>query len=358
MHKPAPAQACAIGELPPLNPRDPAEILTALRLRWKRRRLLFRALRKRRQLRAVADRTGAIRPEDILAALTVRNELARLPHFLDHYRRLGVGHFLIVDNGSTDGTTAYLRGQPDVSLWLTEASYKLSRFGLDWLTWIMIRHAHDHWCLTLDADEILIYPYWETRDLRALTARLEAQGRDSMGAVMLDLYPRDRLSSGDFAGGDPLQALQWFDSGNLSVQVQPGLRNLWIQGGPRSRLFFADEPRKGPTLNKVPLVRWNRRFAYVNSTHAILPRRLNRIYDETGGETLSGVLLHTKFLPMAAEKAAEEKQRGQHFANSARYEGYYDGLVADPVLWCSNSTRLTGWRQLEARGMMSRGGWI
>lgn len=307
----------------------------------------------------LADRTAAIRPADILGALTVRNELARLPFFLAHHRALGVGHFLIVDNASDDGTAEYLRDQPDVSLWQTSDSYKLSRFGLDWLTWLQIRHAHGHWCLTLDADEILIYPYWETRDLRALTAHLQAEGRWSFGAVMLDMYPQGRLSDRPYsAGSDPFADLAWFDGGNLTVQVQPRMRNLWIQGGVRSRMFFADQPRKGPTLNKVPLVRWNRRFAYVNSTHALLPRRLNRVYDETGGETLSGVLLHSKFLPVVIGKSAEEKQRGEHFANSARYQDYYDSLIHDPVLWCDRSSRLTGWRQLEAMGLMSRGGWI
>ena len=52
---------------------------------------------------------------------------------LDHHRKLGVRHFLIVDNASTDGT-AQLLDQPDISLWTTSASYKASRFGMDWLT--------------------------------------------------------------------------------------------------------------------------------------------------------------------------------------------------------------------------------
>lgn len=331
----------------------------AWRLRWKRRRLLWRALRKRRQLHALADRTASIRPGAILGALTLRNEALRLPHFLDHHRRLGVEHFLVVDNGSTDGTLDLLRDQPDVSLWSTPDSYKRARFGMDWLTLLMMRHAHGHWCLTLDADEILVYPYWESRDLRALTRQLEAEGRESFGAVMLDMYPEGRLSAAGYrAGQDPFDTLGWFDAGNLIVQVQPRMRNLWIQGGVRSRLFFADAPRKGPTLNKLPLIRWNRRYAYVNSTHAALPRRLNRVYDETGGEALSGVLLHSKFLPVAVEKSAEEKHRAEHFANSGQYDAYYDSLVADPVLHCAHSTRLTGWRQLEALGLMSRGGWI
>ena len=59
----------------------------------------------------VSDKTGQIAPDDILAMATVRNEVVRLPFFLDHYRKLGVGHFLFVDNGSDDGTRAYLEGQ-------------------------------------------------------------------------------------------------------------------------------------------------------------------------------------------------------------------------------------------------------
>ena len=179
---------------------------TLYRLRWKRRRLLFRALRKRRQLTAVVDRTSAIRPDAILCFSTVRNETVRLPYFLDHHRRLGVDHFLIVDNASDDGTADYLAAQPDVSVWSTGASYRLSRFGVDWLTWLQCRYAHGHWCLTLDADEILIYPHHDTRPLGALTEWLDEAGRPSFGALMLDLYPKGRLGDRTYeAGQDPIE---------------------------------------------------------------------------------------------------------------------------------------------------------
>ena len=281
---------------------------TSYRLRWKRRRLLFRALRKRRQLSPVVDRTGAIRAGDILCFSTVRNERVRLPWFLDHHRRLGVAQFLFVDNASDDGTVEYLSGEPDVSLWSTPASYKLSRFGIDWLTWLMIRHGHDHWCLTLDADELLIYPHHDTRPLPALTEWLDDAGRRSFGALMLDLYPKGPLAGQTYrAGDDPVAVLPWFDRGNYMIQRQPTLQNLWIQGGVRARAFFAAEPRRAPTLSKTPLVRWDRRFAYVTSTHSLLPRHLNHVYDEAGGEKTSGILLHTKFLNTVVEKSREEE---------------------------------------------------
>lgn len=335
------------------------DMVKAYRLRWKRRRLLSRSFRSRRDLTAVSDRTAAIRRGDILAFSTIRNESVRLPWFLDHYRRLGVTQFLIVDNASDDGSTEYLAAQPDVSLWVTGASYKASRFGVDWLTWLQMRHGHGHWCLTVDADELLIYPYWDTRDLRALTEWLDRQARPMFGAMMLDLYPKGPVADHIYRPGqDPLDVLHWFDPSGYGIRVQEPMRNLWIQGGPRGRMFFDAEPRRAPTLNKVPLVKWHWRYAYVNSTHSLLPPRLNRIYDTDGGEAPSGLLLHTKFLHTIVERAAEEKRRGEHFSNSTQYDRYYDALTENPDFWTPQSRRLTTWRGLEALGLMSRGGWI
>jgi hypothetical protein len=335
------------------------ELWTAYWLRLRRRRLLWRAFRARHQLRRVADRSQSIRRGDILAFATVRNEIERLPFFLAHYRRLGVDHFLFVDNASTDGTRELLAAQPDVSLWSSSASYKRSRFGVDWLGWLLIRHGHGHWCLTLDADEILIYPHHDTRPLRALTEWLDENKVAAFGAMMLDMYPEGPLNAQVYEpGSDPFEILGWFDAGNYSARIQPMLQNLWLQGGVRTRCFFADNPRASPTLDKTPLVKWHRRYAYVNSTHTMLPRRLNRTYEQGGGERASGVLLHTKFLHTIVERSREEKARGEHFGRPAAFDHYYDGLVANPVLWCARSTRYTGWRQLEARGLMSRGGWV
>ncbi|WP_438361543.1 glycosyltransferase family 2 protein [Palleronia pontilimi] len=345
----------------PATPQDRSAraLWQAYRWRWGRRRLLARALAKRRQLRVVADRTSSIAPGAVLAFLCLRNEAQRLPYLLQHYRGLGVDHFLVVDNGSDDGSDALLSGEPDISLWRTDASYRLARFGLDWVTWLQIRHGHGHWCLTVDADELLVYPFWQTRPLPALCHELARRGRSSMAALMLDLYPKGRVGDTPYrAGDDPLDRIDWFDAGNYTIRRQPGQDSLWVQGGPRARCFFADAPRRAPTLNKLPLVFWNRRHVYLNSTHAALPPRLNRAYDDDGGEQLSGALLHTKFLDQIVTRSGEERLRGEHFANSALYDRYYEALTENPTLWTPQSTRYRGWRHLEALGLMSRGGWI
>lgn len=341
------------------NPSGASNYWRAYRLRWKRRRFLFRIWRKRGQITPVCDRTGAISSDAILCFSTVRNEMVRLPHFLAHYRKLGVDHFLFVDNGSDDGTADYLAAQPDVSLWSTQHSYRLSRFGMDWLGWLQWQYGHGHWCLTVDADELLVYPASDSRDLQALTAWLDDHKTPSFGAILLDLYPKGPLQNATYAAGDdPTQTLNWFDADNYRSQIHSYYGNLWIQGGVRDRVFFRAEPQRAPTLNKTPLVKWHWRYAYVSSTHQILPRHLHDVFDFEGGSRASGVLLHTKFLPIIAAKSAEELQRKQHFENSTLYAGYHATLTENPDLWYEGSTRLEHPAQLVDLGLMSKGNWV
>ncbi len=332
--------------------------LDRYRLRLKRKRLLWQSFRSRHQLTVLADRTDRIGSGAILAFSTMRNEITRLPWFFQHYRGLGVGHFLIVDNGSDDGTTEYLRDQPDVSLWQTDASYRASRFGLDWLTWLQIRHGHGHWTLMVDADELLIYDRHQDHPLPDLTRLLDARGQQAFGALMLDLYPKGPLGAQDYGPEtDPTNLLCWFDPGPYRVQRQQPLGNLWVQGGVRERVFFADTPDRSPTLNKIPLVRWSRSYAFVNSCHSALPRHLNFAYDGPGGAQPSGALLHTKFLPEIVDKSRVEKARKQHFHDPERFRSYYDGIIGGPDLWTPKSRRYEGEDDLVQSGLMRAIDW-
>lgn len=334
------------------------KLLEKHRLRRERLRYRLRALRKRRELTAVVSRMDQITSSDILLFCTLRNERIRLPYFIKYYRELGVDHFFFVDNGSDDGTLEYLEAQADVSVFYTEHSYKRSRYGVDWTQWLQRLYGHGHWCLTVDTDEFLVYPYCDTRPIKALTDWLDASSVRSFGSIMLDMYPKGPISNAVYhEGEDPLKTTEWFDSGNYFIERNNYYWNLWIQGGPRARQFFADQPRKAPALNKIPLVKWDKRYAYVSSTHMLLPRGLNLVYDQLGGEKTSGCLLHAKFLSTIEDKSAEELKRNQHFANSAEYKAYNEGLSENPDLWCQWSEKYINWRQLEILGLMSKGNW-
>lgn len=327
------------------------ELWDAYKLRWKRRRLLWRAFRSRHQLKTVRVRVPS---EGVLGVMCLRNEMGRLPYTLAHYRKLGVAHFLVVDNESTDGSGGYLADQPDVSLWRTGASYRAARFGLDWQNWLLMTYGHGRWCLTVDADELLVFAHHDRLDLNDLTQWLEATDQPAFGALMLDLYPDAPLGAGPMPE-DPLDHLRFFDPEPYRNVRQAPLQNLWTQGGARERVFFAETPNKSPTLNKLPLVKWNRRFAYVNSTHSILPRGLNHLYDGPGGQMPSGVLLHTKFLPEVISKSNEDLGRKQHFHDPDQFQDYYEAISTGPTLWHDGSIEYAGWSQLAALGLLTPG---
>ncbi len=331
---------------------------SSYRMRLRRKRAKVRAFRKHFSMKTVANRTELIRPGHVLLFSTFRDEYVRLPYFLKYYRDLGISHFLMVDNGSTDGGREYLAEQPDVSLWSTTASYKRARFGVDWLNWLLQKYGDGHWTLVVDPDEFFVYPFCDTRPIRALTDWLEVSQVKSFGAMLLDMYPKGRIDAVPYrAGQDPLEIASWFDPGNYMISKNHTYGNLWIQGGPRARVFFPNQPKRAPALNKIPLVKWQRRYAYVSSSHMLLPRGLNLTYDEWGGERASGVLLHAKFLDTFASKAAEELTRGQHYAGSVEYKAYAENFDETPDLWCKWSEKYINWRQLEILGLMSKGNW-
>lgn len=313
------------------------------RLRLRRKYLRLRALRSWAQLRTVRRAVDPIKRDDILLFSTCRNEGPRLPEFLEYYRALGVARFFIVDNNSDDDGPEFLKRQTDVFLWQTGHSYKAARYGMDWMNALASQYGAGHWILCVDPDEKLVYPHCETRDLRKLTQWLEARGRRSMGAPLIDVYP-------DPADPEHVQ----FDSFGYRYEVNPRLGNIWMQGGPRARVYFGHAPKKAPALNKTPLVRWKRHYVFHSSTHNLLPRGLNATYHGEGS-MLSGALLHYKFTQSFAHKAQEELSRRQHYGNSVEYERY--AQLGEVAFSNAVSRRYESWQQLEALGLVSRGAW-
>lgn len=327
-------------------------------MRLERKRRQYVAFRKRRDLKLRVDRTKSIKSGDVLLFSTLRNERVRLPFFLDYYRKKGIERFLIVDNGSDDGSAEYLSDQQDVSLWHSKGSYAKANYGVDWLNWLLRKYGHGHWTLVVDPDEFFVYPFCDTRPIPALTDWLDTSDVRSFGAMLLDMYPSGPIDETAYQEGqNPFEIASWFDSGNYTISKNPKYHNLWIQGGPRARAFFADNPKNAPALNKTPLVRWDKNYVYTSSTHMMLPRGLNHVYDEWGGEKASGCLLHAKFLDTFKDKAAEEPERAQHYAGGLEYKAYLEGLSNSPVFWTKWSEKYINWRQLEILGLMSKGNW-
>jgi glycosyltransferase involved in cell wall biosynthesis len=140
------------------------------------------------RLTKLDGRPTPLASDEIIALTCVRNEVLRLPSFLEHHRKLGIGRFFVVDNGSEDGTTELLLAQPDVHIFATEESYAASSCGTAWINDLASRFGVGHWVLTVDADELFVYPDYERADLHVLTTFLDQAGSESMVGLLLDMY--------------------------------------------------------------------------------------------------------------------------------------------------------------------------
>ena len=139
-------------------------------------------------LQRADDKPIDVTPEDILCCSAFRNECLRLPYFLSYYRSMGVARFFIVDNNSTDGTLTYLLRQPDVHVWRSGCSFNKANFGSAWFEVLLRTYGENHWCVTVDADELLYYPDCETKGLKELTGELDLKRKKALTAVLLDMY--------------------------------------------------------------------------------------------------------------------------------------------------------------------------
>lgn len=280
-----------------------------------------------------------------------------LPQFLAHYRKLGVESFVFVDNQSTDGTTEFLRAQPDVTLYWTPDRYSQSNCGTEWVNTLITLHGQDRWCLSVDADELLTFRDSEERPVSDFLQEVEKRGARAVFAYMLDLYPDGPLSSAVL--GEDTSFFQVCNAHDRDYVFRvtptkpwktPGFPPFEVLGGPRLRLwsslekeaettwvnyflrgqvdrverwvpkrvrprlvsFFENQP---PHLQKVPIVKpaSESGFRFYMGAHACtrLP-----LYHE------NAVLCHFKFTASFVEKARREVERGEHYRGGSQYQRY------------------------------------
>ena len=318
----------------------------------------MQAIYHSRELKCVQKNTNGIGKSDILLFATLRNEAVRIPFFLKYYKQLGVRHFFFVDNGSDDGFQELVKDEPDVSVWYTKASYKDSNFGMHWLNHLLRRFGSEHWCVTCDPDEFLVYPYCNKRNLYELTAFLESENRRYLCCVMLDMYSDKPIEKTVYTENDnPFHVAPSFDQSGY-VQKIGWLKDTFITGGVRRRVFFHDIPEQAPALNKTPLVKWRWSYSYFLSMHQLVPSWLN-IYHAGNHNSPTGCVMHFKYFSMLKEKVKEELVRKEHWNDSFEYRKYDVHMTGEnETLMYEKSTRYTDWQQLVALGFMNYGQWF
>jgi len=223
------------------------------------------------------------------------------------------------DNDSSDGSSEYLRSQSDVSLFFTKESFAASKFGGIWINEVLDAYGKGHWVLIVDADELFVYPQYETVRLPRLVEYLDNKGAQAMIAPLLDMYSDKAISDTEYlAGNSFVEACPYFDGDAYkNKDLDPDGFKVTERGGARHRLFWQARDRNYPSpyLYKIPLIKWKDGIALEASTHVLHNVKLAQA---------TGVLLHFKLLQDFAGRAKLEATRKEHLADAREYVAFRD----------------------------------
>jgi len=255
-------------------------------------------------------------PGDVIVTSVMRNGMSWLQSYLAHHRKLGVRHFVIIDNGSDDGTSAYLAAQPDVTLLYTDAPYNAYENTMK--RYLAENFCAGRWCLCVDVDELFEYPYMDRVPLSELVRYLDQHGYTAVITQMLDMFsdvPLNRLES---RPEDDFKATyRWYDTSGMRKSDytwgEAGGHIVFHSGGIRSLVFGTDNG-----LTKVSFFKMDGKVKPFIHWHHVYQGRF---------APFSAVLLHFPFVSSFYDKVAEAVASGRYgYYTSDEYAAYRAGL--------------------------------
>jgi hypothetical protein len=270
-------------------------------------------------------RRTPINTSEGIVLCNVRDEIDLLPHFLKHYREIGVKRFAFVDNGSSDQTVPFLLDQSDCDVFQFTGSFQQSGFGMTWKNLLLLTYLHAKWYFSVDADEHAVYDGWPGIGLDEFADRMSARGRSAVTAMMVDMYGPGPVAEAQVKpGGSLLDACPLFDGDGYKAGFPRNWRednfprlNTW--GGARERIFG----RKNGIgmLAKTPLILEPNIYFY--DPHTVLPVGLNFT-------TMEIALLHFRFSAALMGKIARVfEHRGHTQGSIDDYQLISDRMKAD-----------------------------
>lgn len=282
---------------------------------------------------AIPARAGQAAKGRVVVCAVVFNGIDHVQPFLDHYRKLGIESFVIVDNASTDGTRELLAQQADVLLHDQPGSFRASAHGVAWINPLIQLHAQGRWALFVDIDEHLVFPGLDRgRSLVDLVDFAESQGAGCFPSYMLDVFATPASARDGFAGH------RYFDRQHVAFpSVLPPYR--MVQGGVRGRLTGRQF-----LITKSPLVRVAPDLVFLENNH---------LHTHLPPCAVTTALLHYKFVGDAKARFVEAVERGEHFLGGRFYRDMLATLKGNGIrrgLW---ARRVRGDAQLTRMGLLT-----
>lgn len=255
-----------------------------------------------------------------IVVVVVKNELKRMKAFFQHYRKLGVNQFVVLDNGSNDGTLEYLMEQDGTRVFQILEGFQTQKKEA-WIEKLLVMTGFDHWYIVVDSDELLDYIGSESHSIQELINRSIKNGYKRIWGYMLDMYSRESLflqSSEETRFADHYR---FFDKVGYAFKIydENKCRGLYdrVSGGPRNRLF-----NQTMVLSKQAVFFFEKNMIYRNCHYLYPIVKLSDI-------PCFYVLRHYKFMPDDKKEYIRRIKSGSFNNNSEEYKNIMKRIEAN-----------------------------
>jgi hypothetical protein len=272
--------------------------------------------------------------DELVVLCLMRNGLPYVKSFVEHYLSLGAKHMVLLDNGSTDGTSEALKAYENVTVLKTTMPF--GQYQLHMRQYLVEQYGKNHWSLLVDVDELFDYPYSDVISVKSLLRYLNQHQYTAVAAHLLDMFPEEPIS--EFAGHEDVpikQSHRFYDLSNVSAvdyENAKGVGNVAsnedikiLLGGMQRTLFDIN-----PLLIKHPLILYGDEVRPIHfSEHWV---------DDAHVADFSGVLFHYELLGPPYGLVRPETSEGNNVNGWGKHDKYLKVLDEMPELLVKRET--------------------
>lgn len=163
-----------------------------------------------------------------------------LSHLLEHHRKVGVAHFLFIDNGSTDTTLDLLAAEPDVTVYSNTLPVKEYECLLR--AQIAKQVVTGGWFLFVDTDELVMFSRGEGQHISKFLTYCNSHNYDAVIGQVLDMFsPHSLKQTSDWSYPRSVEAFDLYSLNNISSYDYKDTEHIGFHWDMRDNTVSNDE---------------------------------------------------------------------------------------------------------------------